>query len=163
TGHVIIFNGEIYNYVTLRQQLTAAGEKFDSTGDTAVKLRLLSARGPDAVDQLRRMFALGLWDPASRTLSLARDALGLKPADLRAELLESVRLHLASDVPLGVFLSSGVDSGAVANLAQKAAGQPVNTFTLVFQEREMSEGERARAIAKAIGSNHREILLRESE
>jgi asparagine synthase (glutamine-hydrolysing) len=256
TGQVIIFNGEIYNYVTLRQQLTAAGEKFESTGDTAVMLRLLSTRGPDAVDQLRGMFTFGLWDPKTRTFALARDPLGIKPLylatnpdpggdwslmfasevrsilasgliaprldpyavasvvwngfvmgpgtaikgvellnpgelrkydgrgrqtssrafwniekrasepiteeELRAELLESVRLHLASDVPLGVFLSSGVDSSAVANLAQKASDQPINTFTLTFEERELSEGDRAKEIASAIGTTHHEIMLSES-
>jgi asparagine synthase (glutamine-hydrolysing) len=258
TGHVIVFNGEIYNYVDLRKQLTAAGQTFDSTGDTAVMLRLLATRGFDAVDQLRGMFAFGLWDPRERALVLARDPLGMKPLylcanpdsggewsllfaselrsilasgllaapkldpqavasvvwngfvmgpgtavlgvetigpgelcvfdgrgrqtaqktfwtlgrrpddqpsvteeQLRHEIRESVRLHLASDVPLGVFLSGGVDSSAVANLAQQASNQPINTFTLTFEEEDLNEGRYAREIAKAIGTNHREILLTE--
>src|SRR5215211_4535899 len=63
TGHTLVFNGEIYNYVELRNELIAAGEKFESSGDTAVMLRLLSQRGPAAVNRLRGMFAFALWDP----------------------------------------------------------------------------------------------------
>src|SRR3954447_24393713 len=76
TGQVIVFNGEIYNYVTLRQQMTAAGQTFESTGDTAVMLRLLATQGAAAVEQLRGMFAFALWDPRQRELLLARDPLG---------------------------------------------------------------------------------------
>jgi asparagine synthase (glutamine-hydrolysing) len=82
---------------------------------------------------------------------------------LREALRESVRLHLASDVPLGVFLSGGVDSSAVANLAQKASSTPVNTFTLAFEEEAFSEGAIARQVAGAIGTTHREIVLTESQ
>jgi asparagine synthase (glutamine-hydrolysing) len=259
TGQTIVFNGEIYNYVALRQQLTADGHRIGSTGDTAVMLRLLATRGVDAVDQLRGMFAFALWDPRARSLALARDPLGIKPLylcrnvdaggdwsllfasevrailasgllgtprldpravasvvwngfvmgpgtavrgveslapgelrtfdgrgnqtaartfwtiggrdengssvgeeQLRAEIRESVRLHLASDVPLGVFLSSGVDSGAVANLAQQASSEPIHTYTLAFEEKELNEAPHARRIAEAIGTRHREILLTES-
>lgn len=257
TGQTIVFNGEIYNYVTLREELQAAGEQFSSSGDTAVMLRLLALRGPDAVAKLRGMFAYGLWDERARQFSLARDPLGIKPlyicrnpetngswslmfasevrailgsgliakpranpeaiasvvwngfvtgpgtivrgidtltpgeirvfdgrgkqqsskvywdlakrnepsidtAQLRHEIRESVRLHLASDVPLGVFLSSGVDSSAIANLAQQVSQTPIHTFTLVFEEKELSEGHYAGQIAKAIGTEHREIMLTES-
>ena len=256
TGQTIVFNGEIYNYRALRDELQAAGERFDSTGDTAVMLRLLSQRGPQGVSRLRGMFAYGLWDPAARELTLARDALGIKPlyvcenpdprgdwkllfaSEVRAllgsglldrprlnpdavasvvwngfvmgpgtavkgieslapgelrtygadgrrkestlfwsfqfddqppideqtmadALAESVRLHLASDVPLGVFLSSGVDSSVVANLAQQASDDQINTFTLAFEEEALNEGHHARRIAEAIGTRHHEILLTE--
>jgi asparagine synthase (glutamine-hydrolysing) len=83
-------------------------------------------------------------------------------AALREALHESVRLHLISDVPLGVFLSSGVDSSAVANLAQRNSDRPVNTFTLAFEEEAMNEGGHARRIAEAIGTSHREVMLTES-
>ncbi len=73
-----------------------------------------------------------------------------------------MRVHLASDVPLGVFLSGGVDSSAVANLAQKVAGGRVNTFTLNFDEAEFSEGEIARRVAQAIGTQHQELVLTEA-
>lgn len=82
-------------------------------------------------------------------------------AQLARELEESVRLHLVSDVPLGVFLSGGVDSSAVANLAHRARRGPVHTFTLAFEEEEFNEGNVARSVAQAIGTEHREVLLTE--
>ena len=81
--------------------------------------------------------------------------------ELAAVLEESVRLHLVSDVPLGVFLSGGIDSSSVANLARRAARGPVHTFTLAFEEEEYNEGHAARAIAQAIGTEHQEVLLTE--
>jgi asparagine synthase (glutamine-hydrolysing) len=257
TGQTIVFNGEIYNYVELRERLRAAGQRFDSSGDTAVMLRALSLHGHEALRWLRGMFAFGLWDPAARRLLLARDPLGIKPlyiarptrrdagwslafaSELRALLAsgllgtprldpravasvawngfvvgphtavegvdllpvghavtvdargtqvraedfwpipasppgppigeeelgqaleECVRLHLASDVPLAVFLSGGIDSSAVANLAQRAAKTPIHTFTLAFEEQELNEGPAARRIAQAIGTQHQEVVLTE--
>jgi asparagine synthase (glutamine-hydrolysing) len=255
TGHVVVFNGEIYNYVELRTRLAAEGQSFQSTGDTAVMLRDVSLQGPQAIRRLRGMFAFALWDPAKRRLLLARDPLGIKPlyfarnpdpggewslifaSEVRAilasrllgkprlnphapasivwngfmvtpetaivgvesvwpgqyrvfdllgkeqlsehywtvpqvdvasrigeselaEILEdSVQLHLASDVPLGVFLSGGVDSATVANLAHKTSRAPVHTFTLAFEEQEYNEGVMARRIASAIGTQHKEVVL----
>lgn len=257
TGQVIVYNGEIYNYVELRDRLAAAGQTFQSTGDSAVMLRALSVYGRQAVGWLRGMFAFALWDPHERKLLMARDPLGIKPlyfarnpdrhgewtlvfaSEVRAilesgllgkirlnplaaasvawngfmvtpetaiagietvwpgqlrifdsagkeelqeyfwsapqgreagptdepqlarSLEESVRLHLASDVPLGVFLSGGVDSSAVANLAQKTSRTPVHTFTLAFEEEEYNEGPIARRIAGAIGTQHQEVVLSE--
>lgn len=262
TGHVIVFNGEIYDYVALRDRLAAEGHAFASTGDTAVLLRALAAHGHDALRWLRGMFAFAAWDPERRRLLLARDPLGMKPlylarsrdlaagwsvafaSELRAllasgllgtprldpravasvawngfvvgpataiqgvELLwpgrfleldrrgqelraadfsslesgreaardapcseeelarvleEDVRLHLASDVPLAVFLSGGVDSSAVANLAQRSSAAPVHTFTLAFEEEELNEGPAARRIAAAIGTRHQELVLTEGQ
>jgi asparagine synthase (glutamine-hydrolysing) len=82
--------------------------------------------------------------------------------ELARVLQESVHVHLASDVPLGVFLSGGVDSSAVANLAQKSAGGRVSTFTLNFDEAEFSEGEIARRVSQAIGTQHQELVLTEA-
>ncbi|MGC2774794.1 MAG: asparagine synthase (glutamine-hydrolyzing) [Bradyrhizobium sp.] len=257
TGHVIVFNGEIYNFADLRQRLIAEGQQFNSTGDTAVMLRALGLHGPEAVPWLRGMFAFACWDPKQRRLLLARDPLGIKPlyvaraahpdagwslafaSELRAllasgllgkpqlnpqavasgvwngfvvgpgtavkgvELLpsghltafdgvgntirdedfwsipghapeptmdeeelaavleEGLRLHLASDVPLAVFLSSGIDSSVMANLAQRAAKSPIHTFTLAFEEQELNEGPIARRIAAAIGTQHHEVVLTE--
>ncbi len=257
TGHVITFNGEIYNYRDLRQRLVGEGQEFQSTGDTAVMLRALGLHGPGAVSWLRGMFAFACWDPKQRRLLLARDHLGIKPlyiarssdpnagwsvafaSELRAllasgllgtprldpqavassvwngfvvgpctavkgvELLwpgrliefdgagkeirqedfwripdrapdptmdedglaaileEGLRLHLASDVPLAVFLSGGVDSSVMANLAQRAAQSPIHTFTLAFEEQELNEGPIARQIAAAIGTEHHEVVLTE--
>jgi asparagine synthase (glutamine-hydrolysing) len=258
TGHVITFNGEIYNYASLRQRLTSEGQQFQSTGDTAVMLRALGLHGAEAAGWLRGMFAFACWDPRERRLLLARDHLGIKPLyvarssdpsagwsiafaselrallasgllgnpqldpqavassvwngfvvgpctavkgvellwpgefvefdgagselrredfwsipsaapaanisenDLAAVLEETLRLHLASDVPLAVFLSGGIDSSAVANLAQRAADNPIHTFTLAFEEQELNEGPVAKRIAAAIGSQHHEVMLTES-
>jgi asparagine synthase (glutamine-hydrolysing) len=257
TGHVLVFNGEIYNFADLRRHLMAEGQEFKSTGDTAVMLRALGQHGPSAVGWLRGMFAFACWDPNQRRLLLARDPLGIKPiyvarasdpnagwsvafaSELRAllasdllgtphldpqavasavwngyvvgpgtavngiELLlpgrliefdgagkeirdedfwsipecasdptmdedqlavileEGLRLHLASDVPLAVFLSGGVDSSVMANLAQRAADSPIHTFTLAFEEQELNEGPIARQIAAAIGTEHHEVVLTE--
>ena len=79
TGAVIVFNGEIYNYTALRDDLIAKGESFQSSGDTAVMLRALSIFGDEAVRKLRGMFAFALWNARDRRLLLARDALGIKP------------------------------------------------------------------------------------
>jgi asparagine synthase (glutamine-hydrolysing) len=257
TGHVIVFNGEIYNFSELRRRLVAEGQQFQSTGDTAIMLRALGLHGPAAVSWLRGMFAFACWDPERRRLLLARDPLGIKPlyiarspnpdagwsvafaSELRAllasgllgtphldpqavassvwngfvvgpgtavrgvELLcsghlleldgagktvrqeefwripdrapdpnlceddlavileEGLRLHLVSDVPLAVFLSGGVDSSALANLAQRAAQSPIRTFTLAFEEQEFNEAPIARRIAAAMGTQHHEVVLTE--
>ena len=83
--------------------------------------------------------------------------------DLAAVLEEGLRLHLASDVPLAVFLSGGVDSSAMANLAQRAAQSPIHTFTLAFEEQELNEGPIARQISAAIGTEHHEVVLTEGQ
>ncbi|MBC7785035.1 MAG: asparagine synthase (glutamine-hydrolyzing) [Burkholderiales bacterium] len=262
TGQVIVFNGEIYNYRDLRSSLERSGQQFQSTGDTAVLLRTLGLGGIEAATELRGMFALALWDPQSRELTLARDPHGIKPlyycfardvgvgdgggdwslmfasevrtllasglipspsvdpasvasivwngfvtapntivkgiqtlwpgeylvlarggavktrktywrvpvagaadgdaASFSSALGDSVSDHLCSDVPLGVFLSSGVDSSAVANHAQRTSQTAINTFTLAFDESEFNEGVWARKIAGAIGTEHHELVLTES-
>ena len=258
TGHVIVFNGEIYNFRDLRRRLGSEAQDLRSTGDTAVMLRALGLYGPEAVAWLRGMFAFACWDPKERRLLLARDPLGIKPlylarssdpgagwslafaSELRALLAsgllgtprldpravassvwngfvmgpgtavkgvdllwpgcllefdgegrevrqqdfwripdcapdpitdedslaailgEGLRLHLESDVPLAILLSSGVNSSAVANLAQLAAQSPIHTFTLAFEEDELNEGPIARQIAAAIGTQHHEVVLTEA-
>ena len=258
TGHVIVFNGEIYNFRDLRRRLIAEGQEMQSTGDTAVMLRALALHGPEAVSWLRGMFVFACWDPRKRRLLMARDPLGIKPlylarssdpdsgwslafaselrallasgllgtprldpqaaassvwngfvvgpgtavkgveliwpgrliefdgegAEIRQEdfwrmsdrapepiadegslaavLEEGLRLHLESDVPLAVLLSGGVNSSAVANLAQLAAQSPIHTFTLAFEEEELNEGPIARRIGAAIGTQHHEVVLTET-
>ena len=75
----IIYNGEIYNYLELREQLSQKGAKFFSNSDTEVILRLYLDEGPDAVKKLNGMFAFVIWDKVERTLFAARDRLGIKP------------------------------------------------------------------------------------
>lgn len=77
--HVLVFNGEIYNFREIRHELETTGETFTSSGDSEVVLKSLVRWGPAAVERFRGMFALGLWDELSRTLLLARDRLGVKP------------------------------------------------------------------------------------
>jgi len=257
TTDVLVINGEIYNYAELRSSLGADGRALQSSGDTAVVLRLLGLQGNDAIAKLRGMFAFAFWDQSERKLTLARDPFGIKPlyvaynrdpdgewrvlfaselrsmlasgllGDVRlnpdavasvawsgflvspatavagveslmagqyrvfdaagrergraefwsaseaanrsrlrerdvAEVLkECVRKHLVSDVPLGIFLSGGVDSSAIANLAQRHSDQRIHTYTLVLQEAELNEGGYARQIANAIGTQHHEVLLTE--
>src|ERR1700704_5437523 len=79
TGHVLTYNGEIYNFGGLRRRLVEEGQSFQSTGDTAVMLRALGLHGPAAVGWLRGMFTFACWDQKRRRLLLARDPLGIKP------------------------------------------------------------------------------------
>ena len=259
--HTLIFNGEIYNYVDLRNRLQSEGHEFRSSGDTEVMLRSLVAGGEKAVGDLRGMFAFALWDASRRQIVLARDPLGIKPlyicrnpdpngaddwslmfaseirailasqllteprlnpravanyiwngfivgpdtivdgivssppghvatfdlsgtelsrvaywnypranssektdaATVREALHESVKIHLASDVPVGVFLSGGIDSSAVANMAAKASQSEIVTFTLAFDENEFNEAPFSREVAKAIGTRHLEVKLTEDQ
>ena len=84
-------------------------------------------------------------------------------ARLRSELEESVRLHLVSDVPLGVFLSGGIDSSAMVALASRITGQPPRTFSVVFDEPAYSEAPQARTIAAKFRTDHSETRLSEDQ
>jgi len=79
TGTMLIYNGELYNFRALRLELEALGERFESAGDTEVVLRSFVAWGPACFERFAGMFAIAVWDPASATLHLARDAMGMKP------------------------------------------------------------------------------------
>ncbi|GAB5548983.1 MAG: amidotransferase 1, exosortase A system-associated [Sandaracinaceae bacterium] len=84
-------------------------------------------------------------------------------ADLSERLNEAVKLRLIADVPLGIFLSGGVDSSAVAALAQRAADAPVTTFNISFEEARYDESKYARQVAEKLGTEHREIALTEQD
>jgi len=79
SGVVLAYNGELYNFRALRDELRALGHVFRSSGDTEVVLRSYLEWGTDCFRRLAGMFALALWDPRSRTLQVARDAMGMKP------------------------------------------------------------------------------------
>src|SRR5207249_11756223 len=80
--------------------------------------------------------------------------------ELRARLRDSVRAHLVSDVPVGVLLSGGVDSGALAALAAQESSEPLRTFSIGFEESSFSELADARQVAELYGTRHRELVLR---
>src|SRR5258708_24662394 len=108
TGHVLVFNGEIYNFGDLRRRLVAQGQEFKSTGDTAVMLRALGLHGPDAVSWLRGMFAVACWDPKQRRLLLARDPLGIKPLYLARSSDPDAGWSVASASELLALLAPGL-------------------------------------------------------
>jgi asparagine synthase (glutamine-hydrolysing) len=252
---VITFNGEIYNYKDIRFGLKAKGRVFRTETDTEVLLQLYADKGIAMLDDLRGMFAFGLWDIEKNGLLLARDPYGIKPiyysddhrtfrfasqvkallaggiiskrpepagwvgfylfgsvpepfttyqeirplaagtllwidrtgshqpkqyfsiadvyrrADargpsfspknlqprIREALLDSVRHHLISDVPVGAFLSAGVDSGALIGLMRDAGVGDVQTVTLAFREfcgTHEDEAPIAQQLALRYGTRH---------
>jgi asparagine synthase (glutamine-hydrolysing) len=113
------------------------------------ELRLYDSRGQER--ERRQYWSLHTDGPVTPTDEI----------ELGSQLTDCVRLHLASDAPLGIFLSGGVDSSAVANLAQRVSGGVVDTFALTFEEQKYNEGVIARSVAEAIGTRHHELLLTE--
>ena len=247
----VVFNGEIYNFRTLRQELQAAGHVFVTRGDGEVLVHGWRQWGRRLLDRIAGMFAFALWDRGRRELFLARDHLGVKPLyyawhagslvfgselkallpfpglpraldldalalylecqyipaphsiyaamrklpaghwlsvregklatgrywkpsyvpkhafaasaavdALDAELRRSVESMLVADVPLGAFVSGGVDSGLVAAMATELAGRPLDTFNLGFIGHDVgSEHVEAERVATHIGSRHHCLML----
>src|SRR5271163_4325003 len=252
----IVFNGEIYNHLALREQLIVRGHRYNTHSDTETVIHLFEEYGADCVQHLRGMFAFAIWNRNTKTLFIARDRLGIKPlyykltsdrllfgSEIKAvlahggirpefnraalpeflafgylsgeesfydgiakllpghtmtigpdgqpqirqywdldtskthesrdesyyvasyrELLEgAVNSHLMSDVPLGVFLSGGVDSSAVAALMTKIRREPIETFSVGYTEQSYSELPFARTVSEHIHSRHHEVSLSEQE
>jgi asparagine synthase (glutamine-hydrolysing) len=250
---VVVCNGEIYNYRSLREGLRARGHRFATGSDVEVLVHLYEEQGEAFLPELRGMFAFALWDAARRRLLLARDRFGIKPlyyadgprcllfgselralarhpsfsheldldalhaflafnsipapasiygaarklpaghllvaqdggtevrryarpapvarerlrgeppavlaGELRERLRDSVRAHLVADVPVGVLLSGGVDSAALAALAAQETAEPVRTFSIGFRERSFDELALARKVARRYGTDHHELVL----
>ena len=98
------------------------------------------------------------WDvPASGQFNLGSDGEWIR--ETRRRLEETVRMRLMSDVPLGMFLSGGVDSSAIAGLMKGMVSSPVETFSVGYSEAEYSELGYARQVATAIGTNHHEVVV----
>ncbi len=263
--YVIVFNGEIYNFRSLRGELEAHGHPFRSRSDTEVILAAITQWGVrDALPRLNGMFAFAVWDHQDRALYLARDRFGEKPlyygwfdrtlvfaselkalrahpqfkgeidrdalglymrygyvptphciyrglrklppgtvlkltgresdaqaspdtywsvtdaalssmnsgfkgsageaaTELERLLDDAVRLRLEADVPLGAFLSGGIDSSTIVALMQTQVSRPVKTFTVGFEEAAYNEAEDAKKVAAHLGTEHTELYVSSSE
>jgi len=245
---VVVFNGEIYNYLQLIPELEALGHRFRTKSDTEVIVHAWESWGADCVKRFRGMFAFALWDRGRQTLFLARDRLGVKPmhyalldngqllfgselksllahgglrreidplaveeyfalgyvaeprtifkqalklapahslvwrrgdampspvaywdlrlsldnpisveeacVELTERLRESVRLRMTAEVPLGAFLSGGVDSSAVVATMAELSDGPVNTCSIGFDDPAFNETEFARIVADRYQTQH---------
>jgi asparagine synthase (glutamine-hydrolysing) len=248
---VIAYNGEVYNYLELRNDLAADGCVFQTGTDTEVILALYAQKGPECLQYLNGMFAFAIWDSAERTLFLARDRVGIKPLyyaetadgivfaseikallasqqvsprvvtanidtylsfgyvpgvgtlfqgvrkvlpgqwlqisphgvksgfywdlayapnhrrspqetaeELRKLLLDAVRIHLRSDVPVGVFLSGGLDSSATVALLAEAGIHNLSTFSVAHQAgAQYDETPYARLVADRFQTNHHALYM----
>ncbi len=107
-----------------------------------IELRRFARPGPDA--------AAGEHDGSASALA----------AELREVLRDSIRAHLVADVPVGVLLSGGVDSGGITALAAAESAQPLKTFSIGFEESDFDELSRARLVAERFGTEHEELIVR---
>ncbi len=248
----IVFNGEIYNYRELREDLEKRGHNFYTNSDTEAIIHLYDEYGVDCLTHLRGMFALAIWDETEKELFIARDRVGKKPllyshrsngdlifgSEFRALLenkvigrevdaeaidaylsylcvpapmtafkeirklepghwlkwkngeikmqrywlpdfakkikiseedaieettrilRESTKMRMISEVPLGAFLSGGVDSSIVVALMAQESSQPVKTFSIGFEEQDFSELKYAKRVAEHVGAEYHEFIVR---
>ncbi|MCZ4090876.1 asparagine synthase (glutamine-hydrolyzing) [Sinorhizobium psoraleae] len=256
TGELTIaFNGEIFNYVELRDELRAKGRRFRTSSDTEVILHLYEEMGEDCVSRLNGDFAFALWDNRRRRMMLARDRMGVRPLfytmqggtlyfasevkallqvpglfaeidpialdqiftlwapiaprtpfrdiwelepatlmiadergvatraywrlefpdrdspprhthegqaaeELRALLTDATRIRMRADVPVGSYLSGGLDSSIVSALAAGMAPQGLRTFSVTFDSAEHDESAFQNEMAAALGTDHRAVACR---
>ncbi|WP_433435255.1 asparagine synthase (glutamine-hydrolyzing) [Nonomuraea sp. CA-141351] len=247
---VAVFNGEIYNFRELRQELTLRGHRLSTEGDSECLVHLYEEHGPDLVHHLRGMFAFAIWDRARQRLVLARDRVGKKPLYWRSDghsiwfgselkaltrdpglrreidlvaldhyltylyvpapwsiyegvhklppghvliwekgkitiqrywrldrtpraavdeqeeeerlrelLLESTRIRMVSERPIGAFLSGGIDSSAVVAAMAMQSKERVKTFCIGFEDSRYDERHKARLIADRYGTEHHELVV----
>ena len=250
---IIVFNGEIYNYLEQRKILQQKGYSFRTSTDTEVILYLYEEYGPDCLQYLRGMFAFAIWDDIKKQMFCARDRFGIKPfyyyydqekfvfsSEIKAILKsgnidrsisydaldsyfafgyitsnesiyknikklepghylilsfneersieikkywelhfepdyskdenhwmeeiqncfsETIKLHMIADVPLGAFLSGGIDSSSVVAMMAKNSNLPIKTFSIGFKEKKFNELTYAREIANKYGCEHYEQIV----
>ncbi|HEX2852756.1 MAG TPA: asparagine synthase (glutamine-hydrolyzing) [Opitutaceae bacterium] len=255
--HTLVFNGAIYNFRALRDELAAGGWAFRTQCDTEVLLAAYATWGEGCLGRLRGMFAFAVWDAREQTLFLARDPFGIKPLyyrqdgtrllfaselnalcaasafsaeidprsmgdylawfavpaprtiyrgvfslrpgecatfragrlevrvawsfrsipraakvctsreefirELRGRLDDSIRAHVVADVPVGAFLSGGLDSTAIVGLMTRATGSQLRTFSIGFEEAEYSEASDAERAARHFGAAHSTHILTGAE
>lgn len=246
---VIVFNGEIYNFQELHEELESLGHQFKTHSDTETIVHAWEQWGADCVLRLRGMFAFAIWDKNQETLFIARDRLGIKPLyyaclpngefvfaselksimvhpqlkremdpqavedyfaygyvpepktifkqakklhpghyllfkrgqkepkieeywdvpfaennltdsreihhELLERLQEAVKIRMLAEVPLGAFLSGGVDSSAIVAMMANTSADPVNTCSISFGDPKFNETPHALAVAKQFKTNHR--------
>ncbi|MDP9147048.1 MAG: asparagine synthase (glutamine-hydrolyzing) [Acidobacteriota bacterium] len=246
----IVFNGEIYNHLELRQELERRGHQFESHSDTETVLHAFLEWDTACFARLRGMFAVALWSKSNKRMVLARDRLGIKPlyisrqgedlffgselkaifahpeierrislagldcylslnyvpcpwtlvegieklppghwmewrdgqvsqeaywrlpfgpfdgwtlesakAELDTLMKNSVREHLLADVPLGVWLSGGIDSSAILHYAAQASSVPLKTFSISFRGRSFDETKYIQRVVKQYGTEHEQLDL----
>jgi asparagine synthase (glutamine-hydrolysing) len=249
-----VFNGEIYNFQQLRQDLIGQGHRFATASDTETLVHLYEQEGAGGLRRLRGMFAFAIWDSRQRKLFLARDRFGKKPlyyailpdglyfgseieclreagvpldidsealrfyfqfnyipdpftafrairklpagewlefpvsgavrqgrywtmpvptaetprdlthaeacARLRDKFDECVRIRMLADVPLGAFLSGGIDSSSVVASMALQSPDPVKTFSIGFEEAAYNELSYASLVARKYGTEHHEIQVK---
>lgn len=248
----IIFNGEIYNYIELYDELVKEGASFRTKSDTEVIIALYSRMKEKAVEKLRGMFAFVIWDKEEKVLFGARDMFGIKPFfyyhdddkmyfgsekksillamedqivnekalqhyltyqyvpepytmtegiqklepghyfikklgapleikrywkaafnpvyhsedhflnEIRESLIESVHIHMRSDVPVGSFLSGGIDSTIIASIA-KQAHPAIKTFSVGFDQNGFSEIDVVKETAEKLGVENHSYLISPEE
>jgi asparagine synthase (glutamine-hydrolysing) len=248
---VIVFNGEIYNFLDLRQQLTRKGAKFRTQSDTEVILEGYRLWGPGVVERLNGMFAFVIWDRVSRIAFAARDRLGIKPLcwamfkdrlvvsstleaiqtpnftncydlvavrdlmsfdyipaprtvfkevwklepgswfqwspgkngpsierywippvaddtltppdeyELESLIERVVKRQMISDVPIGAFLSGGIDSSLLVAMMARHSPRPVRTFSVKFSEGDVDESSIAELVARRFGTDHTVLCAEE--
>lgn len=250
----VVFNGEIYNYQELRQDLIRRGHRFETNSDTETLVHLYEEEGVEGIAKLRGMFGYAIWDSRRKQLLLVRDRFGKKPIywaqtsegfyfgsevkclraagvklepnpeairlylqlgyvpdpwsafegvhklppasylildangrireqrywrlpppfergdpdfseaeiceQLRETFDESVRLRMIADVPLGGFLSGGIDSSLVVSSMARQSSRPVKTFSIGFEEQKYNELPYARIIAEQYATEHHERMVR---
>ncbi|MEB2296213.1 MAG: asparagine synthase (glutamine-hydrolyzing) [Ignavibacteria bacterium] len=253
----IIYNGEVFNYPELRQELIRRGHKFYTSSDTEVILHLYEDKGINCLKELNGQFAFAIWDSNNRTLFLARDRVGILPlyytiqnqrlyfaseikaiftnkeihraldsesldqvftfwttlpgktvfnnikelppahymlispneikydkywdlnfannketvnrlsADLVNEIselmMDAVRIRLRADVPVGTYLSGGIDSSALTETVKKNFNNELRSFGIRFENKDYDEGKFQNEMVDYLNINHSEIVTRNED